>query len=97
MGISSPCTSSVGGDQTALTPNLLTKIVSFRGFDSSVISNLRGGIPRPIGDFPESLSRAILVGCNVSREIGRKMTTPELMNSFKTNKQLMELVENSLT
>ena len=24
-----------------------------------------------IGDFPESLSRAMLVGCNVSREIGR--------------------------
>ena len=25
----------------------------------------------PIGDFPESLSQAMLVGCNVSREIGR--------------------------
>ena len=25
----------------------------------------------PIGDFPESLSQAILVECNVSREIGR--------------------------
>ena len=23
-----------------------------------------------IGDFPESLSQAMLVGCNVSREIG---------------------------
>ena len=26
---------------------------------------------RPIEDFPESLSQAMLVGCNVSREIGR--------------------------
>ena len=26
-----------------------------------------------IGDFLESLSQAILVGCNVSREIGRKV------------------------
>ena len=24
-----------------------------------------------VGDFPESLSQAMLVGCNVSREIGR--------------------------
>ena len=26
-----------------------------------------------IGDFPESLSQAMLVGCNVSREIGRSI------------------------
>ena len=26
-----------------------------------------------IGDFPESLSQAMLVGCNVSRRIGRKL------------------------
>ena len=32
------------------------------GFDSSIILILRGGIPRPIGDFPERLSQAILVG-----------------------------------
>ena len=31
----------------------------------------RSGIPRPIGDFPESLSQAMSVGCNVSRRIGR--------------------------
>ena len=30
-----------------------------------------GGIPRPIGNLPESSSQAMLVGCNVSREIGR--------------------------
>ena len=43
-------------------PNLPTNIVGFRGFDSSMILNFRGGIPRPIGKFPESLSQAMLVG-----------------------------------
>ena len=51
---------------TACTPNLPTNIADFRGFDSSKISIYRGGIPRPMprpmGDFPESLSRAMLVG-----------------------------------
>ena len=31
------------------TPNLLTNIVDFRGFDSSTILIIRGGIPRPMG------------------------------------------------
>ena len=44
------------------TANLRTKIPDFRGFDSSIIFILRGGIPRPIGTLPESLSQAILVG-----------------------------------
>ena len=56
---------------TCNTPNLPTKIVDFRGFDSSIVLIQRGGIPRPIGDFPESLTQAMLVGCNVSRGIGR--------------------------
>ena len=51
--------------------NLSTNIVDFRGFDSSIISILMGGIPRSIGDFTESVSQAMLVGCNVSRETGR--------------------------
>ena len=46
----------------ALTPNRPTNIVGFRGFDSSTILIQRGGIPRPIGDLPESSSRAMLVG-----------------------------------
>ena len=53
------------------TANLRTNIMDVRGFDSSICLNLRGGIPRPKGDFPESLTQAMLVGCNVSREIGR--------------------------
>ena len=32
-----------------ITPNLHTNIVDFRGFDSSTILSLGGGIPRPIG------------------------------------------------
>ena len=39
-----------------------TNIVDFGGFDSSTILILRGGILMSIGDFPESLSQAMLVG-----------------------------------
>ena len=35
-----------------------TSIVDVRGFDSSIMLNLRGGIPRPTGNLPESLSQA---------------------------------------
>ena len=44
------------------TANLRTNILDFRGFDSSIILILWGAILMSIGDFPESLSRAILVG-----------------------------------
>ena len=42
------------------TPNLPTNIVDLRGFDSSIILILKGGIPRPIGI--SSLTQAMLVG-----------------------------------
>ena len=42
------------------TANLCTNIVDLRGCDSSIILVLRGGIPRPMGYFLESLSQAIL-------------------------------------
>ena len=47
-----------------LTANLRTstKFMDFRGFYTSIILTLRGGIPRPIGNSLESLSHAILVG-----------------------------------
>ena len=35
--------------EPGVKPNLPTNIVGFRGFDSSIILILRGGIPRPIG------------------------------------------------
>ena len=41
------------------TANLCTKIMDFRVFDSSGILILRGGIPRHIGNLPESLRQAI--------------------------------------
>ena len=45
------------------TANLRTKILDFRGFDSSrFILILRGGILRPIGHFPEIQSQRILAG-----------------------------------
>ena len=52
------------------TSNLRTFVMDFRGFDSSIIFNLRGGIPRPIGNFPESLSQAILVGIILVGRLG---------------------------
>ena len=42
--------------------NLRTEILDFRGFGSSRILILRGGIPRPKGNFPEMLSQGILAG-----------------------------------
>ena len=43
------------------TANLHTKILDFGGLDSSRILNSRGGILVSIGNFPESLSQAVLV------------------------------------
>ena len=60
------------------TANLRTKIMDFGGLDSSRLLSLRGGIPRPIGNFQSSnLSRD-----NLSREIERigarvRRQTPE--------------------
>ena len=65
------CRVEAHGMESRRTPNLPTNIVDFRGFDSSIISIERCGILMSIGDLPESLSQAMLVGCNVSREIGR--------------------------
>ena len=44
------------------TTNLRTNIMDFRGFDSSRVLISRGVIPRPIGDFVESVTQAMLVG-----------------------------------
>ena len=52
------------------TANLRTKILDFRGFDSSRILILRGGILMSIGDFPEVLSHIILVGMILVGRLG---------------------------
>ena len=51
-------------------PNPPTAIVDLRGFDSSIILIERGGILMYIGDFPESLSQAILVGILLVGRLG---------------------------
>ena len=48
-----------------VTVNLPTNIMDFRGFESSVILIVRGGILMSIGDVPEVLSQAILVGTTI--------------------------------
>ena len=57
------------------TPKLPTNIVDFGGFDSSTILNSRGEIPRPIGNFPESLSQAMLVGTMLVGGLGGRAAT----------------------
>ena len=47
-----------------------TKILDFRGFDSSRILILRGGILMSIGNFPEVFSQRILVGSILLRRLG---------------------------
>ena len=44
--------------------------VDFKGFDSSIILILSGGILMSTGDFPESLSQAILVGIMLVGRLG---------------------------
>ena len=56
------------------TPNFSTNIMDFRGFDSSTNLFRRGGILMPIGNFPESLSQAILVGIMLAGRFGVEST-----------------------
>ena len=56
--------------QRRRTADLWTKILDFSGFDSSRVLSVRGGILLPIGDFPESLSQAILVGIILVGRLG---------------------------
>ena len=53
-----------------LTGNLRTKILDFRGFNSSIILISRGEIPISMGNLPESLSQAILVGIMLVGRLG---------------------------
>ena len=52
------------------TANLRTTILDFRRFDSSSIVSSRGDIFMSIGNFPESLSQAILVGIILVGRLG---------------------------
>ena len=65
-------TSDAGHEGTwkVLTANLHAKMIGFAGIDSSMILISRGGIPRPVGNSPESLSQAILVGIILVGRLG---------------------------
>ena len=52
------------------TPNPPTNIVDFSGFDSSIMLIYRGRIPRHIGNFPEDLTQAMLVGTMLVGRLG---------------------------
>ena len=57
--------------QTAANLRSSTKILDFRGFDSSRILVLRGGILMSIGDFPAKSESTNLSKDDLSREIWR--------------------------
>ena len=52
------------------TANLRTKLLGVRGFESSITLILRGGVPRPVGYFPESLTQAMSVGVMLVGRLG---------------------------
>ena len=52
------------------TANLRTKILDFRGLDSSRILILRGGILMSIGNFPEIVSQPVLAGMILVGRLG---------------------------
>ena len=52
------------------TPNLPTNIVDFGGCDSSIMLCSWGGILMSIGNFPENLSQAMLVGVMLVEGLG---------------------------
>ena len=60
------------------TANLRAKILDFRGFDSSRILILRGGILMSIGNVPESLSQRILVGIILVGRLGVMIVLAEV-------------------
>ena len=77
-----------GPESSQGTANLRTHILDFRGFDSSTILILRGGIPVSIGDFPESLSQTILVGIILVGRLGVRPALEDLVvsSAATTNK-----------
>ena len=67
------------------TPNLPANIVDFGGFDSSIMLFLRGGILMSIGDFPESLSQAMLVGTMLVGRLGVPRRGPSKRTCLNTS------------
>ena len=76
----------------AVPPNL-PNIMDFRGFDSSIILIIRGGIPRPMGNSPESLSQAILVGVILVGRLGVVEATRTLKAGWPPRPQMSSILQ----
>ena len=64
------------------TANIRTRILDFRGFDSSRILMLRGGILMSIGSSPEMLSQRILVGTILVGRLGACFLSAGILTSI---------------
>ena len=62
---------TLGKHQYFSTANFRAKILDFRGFDSSIILLLRGGIPRPARICSGYVESTSLSRDNLSRDAGR--------------------------
>ena len=69
--------------------------MDFRGFDSNKILSLRGGIPRPIGNFLESSSQQILAGIILVRGTGRMKSSCSLSLAISSRRGCRRLTSNS--
>ena len=70
------------------TANLRTKILAFRGFDSNIILLLRGGIPRPIDNLPESVrSQAILVRITLVGRLGVSRRNQNNIQDYRASRR----------
>ena len=67
---SNPLKSIMSVRGLAVRPISVLTCMDFRGFDSSIMLNVRGGILMSTGDFPESLSQAMLVGIMLVGRLG---------------------------
>ena len=59
-----------GRTENGRTANLRPKILDFKGFDSSIILILRGGLFVSVGNFPEIRSQTILAGIILVGRLG---------------------------
>ena len=59
------------------TANLRTKILDFRGFDSSIFFNIKGWYSHVHRAFPGKFESTDLGRDNISREIGHTISSPE--------------------
>ena len=71
-----PLSAVPGRVSSSVTADLRAKIQDFSGLDSRIILILMGGILMSIGNFPESLGQAILVGIILVGRFGHLSLRP---------------------